>query len=137
MGRATLLVGVILQHVLFTHESFVDINADNSAAYTECATSYRKARFFGKMQNRVKREKLLQFVFPVFTWDEPFRRYALYVLNNKRLRRCCHVDKTEEGRCVSIVSCGTRFSFTTASPCSGNISHLLSRKRGNIAVTFY
>lgn len=59
MGRATLLVGVMLPHVLFTHESVLGINADNSAAYTECATSYKKTCFFWQNTESCKERKVV------------------------------------------------------------------------------
>jgi hypothetical protein len=47
-----------------------------------------ETRLFGKNTETIKREELLQIMFPVlsvghFTYDETLRRYALYIINGK------------------------------------------------------
>jgi hypothetical protein len=47
-----------------------------------------ETRLFGKNTENIKREELLQIMFPVlsvghFTYDETLRRYALYIINGK------------------------------------------------------
>jgi hypothetical protein len=62
---------------------------------------------FGKIRKNTKGEKLLHImcfqsqVLEFLTWDEPLRRYTLYIVNSKKLRRCCHVDMTVKGWYVS------------------------------------
>jgi hypothetical protein len=56
-------------------------------------------------------------VLEFFTQDEPFRRNTPYIIDSKKLQRCCHIDMTEKGGCVS---CSTCISFTVASSNSGN-----------------
>jgi hypothetical protein len=68
----------------------------------------------------------------IFFIDKQLRRY-----NSKKLRRCCHVDMTAKGGCVSRVGVsGSEGDTGTAGNSGKNIPLSLSCQRGNTAVIF-
>jgi hypothetical protein len=83
---------------------------------------FERIQLYGKIRENINREKAVaNHVFPVsrdgkfFTLDEQLRLYTVYIKNSKKLLRCCLVDMTDKGGCVSTVLCSTCVFFITAS----------------------
>jgi hypothetical protein len=71
---------------------------------------HKRTQLFGRKWKKVKWEQLLQMMCLksqvlglFFVYDEPLWRYALFIINNGKLRRCCHVDMAAKGECASRV----------------------------------